>query len=386
MTAKRSGISAMTHLFRIGLLINPLAGVGGQAALKGSDGMADAALAMGVQPRAVERVKLALQSLLPLRERIRFLVAPGAMGAEVVAELGFEHEVVGSLASDRTTAEDTRRLAGLMQQAGVDLLLFAGGDGTARDLCDSLAPGQLVLGIPAGVKIHSGVYAVNPRAAGELVSLLVQGDLVRLGDADVRDIDEEAFRQGQVRARHYGELSVPVEGRFVQQVKQGGREVETLVLDDIAGWLQEEPEEGWILGPGSTTHGLLEAMGLEGTLLGVDVLRDGRLILRDATEQQLWDLLAEGDHWRILVTAIGGQGHILGRGNQQLSPRVVRGVGLDNLYVVATKSKLRSLDGRPFLVDTGDAELDLALTGLRRVLSGYREEMLYPVSWKAENS
>ncbi|WP_304638509.1 ATP-NAD kinase family protein [Pseudomonas sp.] len=374
----------MTHLFRIGLVINPLAGLGGQAALKGSDGVAEAALALGVEPRAQERVRQALEVLRPLSDRLFFLAAPGPMGAALLDDMGFAHQVVGELASERTTAQDTQRLGRLLVERGVDLLLFAGGDGTARDLCDSLPTGQLVLGIPAGVKIHSGVYAVNPRAAGELVSLLVQGDLVRLGDAEVRDIDEDAFRQGQVRTRHYGELAVPVEGRFVQQVKQGGREVETLVLDDIAGWLQEEQDEGWILGPGSTTQGLLQAMGLEGTLLGVDVLRHGRLILRDATERQLWDLLAEGDSWRILVTAIGGQGHILGRGNQQLSPRVIRAVGLDNLYVVATKSKLRTLEGRPFLVDTGDAELDQALTGLRRVLSGYREEMLYPVSWKAE--
>lgn len=374
----------MTHLFRIGLVINPLAGVGGQAALKGSDGVAETALAMGVEPRAQERVRQALEILRPLRERIFFLAAPGAMGGALLEDMGFACQVVGQLDDNRTTAQDTRRLGREIQERGVELLLFAGGDGTARDLCDSLPAGQLVLGIPAGVKIHSGVYAVNPRAAGELVSLLVQGDLVRLGDADVRDIDEDAFRQGQVRTRHYGELAVPVEGRFVQQVKQGGREVETLVLDDIAGWLQEEQEEGWILGPGSTTHGLLQAMGLEGTLLGVDVLREGKLVLRDATESQLWDLLAGGDSWRILVTAIGGQGHILGRGNQQLSPRVIRAVGLDNLFVVATKSKLRTLEGRPFLVDTGDVELDQALTGLRRVLSGYREEMLYPVSWKAE--
>jgi len=243
-----------------------------------------------------------------------------------------------------------------------------------------------VLGIPAGVKIHSGVYAVNPRAAGELVALLIKGDLVRLREADVRDIDENAFRQGQVKTRHYGELSVPEEGRFVQQVKQGGREVETMVLDDIAAWLQEEQDDdtGWILGPGSTNLGLLEAMGLQGTLLGIDVLRNGELVLQDATEQQLWALLEQGGDWRILVTAIGGQGHILGRGNQQLSPRVVRAVGIDNLLVVATKTKLKTLDGRPFLVDSGDAELDQQLTGLRRVLSGYREEMLYPVSWKAE--
>ena len=371
--------------FRIGLIINPLAGLGGQAALKGSDNVADQALAMGVQPLANERVRQAMQGVLPYAERIELLVAPGAMGADLVAEMGLEHQVIGQLANARTQAEDTCRLATELVDRGVDLLLFAGGDGTARDICSSIPAGQLVLGIPAGVKIHSGVYAVNPRAAGELVSLLVRGELVRLGEAEVRDIDEEAFREGRVRTRHFGELAIPEEGRFVQQVKQGGRETETLVLDDIAAWLQEEdPEISWILGPGSTNLGLLEAMGLEGTLLGVDVLRDGQLLAVDATEQQLWQLLQQGGEWRILVTAIGGQGHILGRGNQQISPRVVRAVGLDNLLVVATKTKLKTLAGRPFLLDSGDAELDQQLTGLRRVLSGYREEMLYPASWTAE--
>tara|TARA_R110000764_G_scaffold130507_2_gene218376 strand:+ start:42682 stop:43815 length:1134 start_codon:yes stop_codon:yes gene_type:complete len=373
--------------FRLGLIINPIAGVGGQAALKGSDGVAEQALAQGVLPQAQRRVAVALEQLLPLRDQLQLFAAPGAMGSDLLTELGFEHQVVGELSDpNQTSAEDTERCAAALQKTGVDLLLFAGGDGTARNICNQISNNQLVLGIPAGVKIHSGVYAVNPRAAGELVSLLVKGDLVRLREADVRDIDETAFRQGQVKTRHYGELSVPEEGRFVQQVKQGGREVETLVLDDIAAWLQEEQDEdtGWILGPGSTNLGLLEAMGLQGTLLGVDVLRGGELLLQDATEQQLWALLEQGGDWRILVTAIGGQGHILGRGNQQLSPRIIRAVGLNNLLVVATKTKLTTLDGRPFLVDSGDAELDQQLTGLRRVLSGYREEMLYPVSWKAE--
>ena len=374
----------MSQLFRLGLIINPLAGLGGRAALKGSDGVADQALAMGVEPLAQQRVKVSLQALLPLRDQLQIFTAPGLMGAALLEELGFEHEVIGDLRGDQTRAEDTERLAEQIQARGVDLLLFAGGDGTARNICNSARPGQLVLGIPAGVKIHSGVYAVNPRAAGELVALLVTGELVRLGSADVRDIDEVAFREGQVRTRHYGELSIPEEGRFVQQVKQGGRELETLVLDDIAAGLQEEGDAiTWIMGPGSTNLGLLEAMGLEGTLLGVDVLRAGELIGRDVTEAQLWGLLQVAEEARILVTAIGGQGHILGRGNQQISPRIVRAVGIENLLVVATKSKLKTLAGRPFLVDSGDQQLDEELTGLRRVLSGYREEMLYPANWQA---
>lgn len=375
----------MKEAFKLGLVINPFAGLGGQAALKGSDGVAHEALAMGIEPRAHERVRQALERIEPWRERLRLFCAPGAMGEDLLASMGFDYEVVGELSTAETTAADTERMVRLLQECDLDLLLFAGGDGTARDVCNSIQPGQLALGIPAGVKIHSGVYAVNPRAAGELVALLLQGELVRLGEAEVRDIDEDAFRQGSVRTRHYGELSVPEEGRFVQQVKQGGREQETLVLDDVAAWLQElqDDVDGWIFGPGSTNLGLLEAMGLQGTLLGVDVVRNGELILADATEAQLWELVSQGA-WRILVTAIGGQGHILGRGNQQISPRVLEAVGLDNLFVVATKTKLKTLQGRPFLVDTGDADLDQRLTGLRRVLSGYREEMLYPVSWKAE--
>lgn len=373
----------MSALFRLGLIINPLAGLGGRAALKGSDGVAEQALAMGVEPLAQQRVRVALQVLWPLRDQLRILAAPGLMGAALLEDMGFKHETVGKLCGEKTAAEDTERLAEDIQALGVDLLLFAGGDGTARNICNSARPGQLVLGIPAGVKIHSGVYAVNPRAAGELVALLVKGDLVRLGAADVRDIDEAAFREGKVRTRHYGELSIPEEGRFVQQVKQGGRELETLVLDEIAAGLQEEGEDIlWVMGPGSTTLGLLEAMGLEGTLLGVDVLQGGQLIGRDVTEQQLWAQLQGVDQARILVTAIGGQGHILGRGNQQISPRIVRAVGLSNLLVVATKGKLLTLEGRPFLVDSGDPQLDEDLTGLRRVLSGYREEMLYPVNWQ----
>ena len=377
----------MTHNFRLGLLINPLAGVGGQAALKGSDGVAEQALAMGVKARAPERVRQALEVIWPLRERCELFAAPGPMGADLLAEMGFTFTVVGELDGPSTTATDTERVAAELVEHRLDLLLFAGGDGTARNICRSVGEEQLVLGIPAGVKIHSGVYAVNPRAAGELVALLVQGDLVRLAEAEVRDIDEEAFRAGSVRTRHFGELRVPEEGRFVQQVKQGGRELETLVLDDIAAWIGEQQGDGigWVFGPGSTNLGLLEALGYSGTLLGVDVLRDGELVALDATEQQLWELIGEGGDWRVLVSAIGGQGHILGRGNQQISPRIVRAVGLDNLLVVATKSKLKTLAGRPFLLDSGDALLDQELTGLRRVLSGYREEMLYPASWKAEN-
>ncbi|MVW75666.1 ATP-NAD kinase family protein [Pseudomonas xionganensis] len=366
--------------FHIGLIINPLAGLGGPAGFKGSDGMAEQALALGVEARAAQRTQVALEQLLPLRERIEFLSFPGAMGGELLAQMGFAHRLLGELGDGPTTAADTQRAVQQLQAAGVALILFAGGDGTARDICAAVREGQPVLGIPAGVKIQSGVYAISPKAAGELTARLVEGGLVRLASGEVRDIDENALREGRVSARWYGELTVPEEGGYVQQVKQGGVESEDLVLADLAAWLEGSWESGvrYVFGPGSTLHGLAQNLGLETTLLGVDVIEDGQVIARDVNEAQLFALV-DGHAARLLVTAIGGQGHILGRGNQQVSPRVLRAIGLDNLRVVATKRKLGTLQGRPLLVDTGDTALDAAFPDAVRVWAGYKEELLYPL-------
>lgn len=373
--------------FRLGLIINPLAGLGGPAALKGSDGMAAEALARGSEPRASERTRLALQCLLPLRERLQFLSFPGAMGADLLRELGFAHQVLGSLNDAATSAEDTKQAVQRLQEAGCALILFAGGDGTARDVCSVVQEGQPVLGIPAGVKIHSGVYAISPRAAGELAARLVEGGLVRLACGEVRDLDEAALREGRVAARWYGELTVPEEGHFMQQTKQAGMESEELVLLELADWLQDSMEDGvrYVFGPGSTLHGLAQNLGLETTLLGVDVIENGQVLAHDVTEAQLFELV-EGYPSRLLVTAIGGQGHILGRGNQQISPRVLRAIGLDHLRVVATKRKLGTLQGRPLLVDSGDPQLDDSFPAAVRVWAGYREELLYPLGWQREGA
>ena len=373
--------------FRLGLIINPLAGLGGPAALKGSDGMAAEALARGSEPRASERTRLALQCLLPLRERLQFLSFPGAMGADLLRELGFAHQVLGSLNDAVTSAEDTKQAVQQLQAAGCGLILFAGGDGTARDVCSVVQEGQPVLGIPAGVKIHSGVYAISPRAAGELAARLVEGGLVRLACGEVRDLDEAALREGRVAARWYGELTVPEEGHFMQQTKQAGMESEELVLLELADWLQDSMEDGvrYVFGPGSTLHGLAQNLGLETTLLGVDVIENGQVLARDVTEAQLFELV-DGYPSRLLVTAIGGQGHILGRGNQQISPRVLRAIGLDHLRVVATKRKLGTLQGRPLLVDSGDPQLYDSFPAAVRVWAGYKEELLYPLGWQHEDA
>jgi predicted polyphosphate/ATP-dependent NAD kinase len=370
-------------LFRLGLIINPLAGLGGAVGLKGSDGVADLALEMGAAPRATERTKLALELLLPLAGRLEFLTFPALMGADLLARMGFAHRVLGQTHSGPTSGEDTQEAVRQLQAQGCALILFAGGDGTARDVCAAVQGQQPVLGIPAGVKIHSGVYAISPRAAGELARQLVEGGLVRLTSGEVRDLDESALRDGRVAARWYGELTVPEPGNYMQHVKQAGMESEELVLSDLADWLNDSWEEGvrYVLGPGSTLHGLAQNLGLDTTLLGVDVIENGQVLAQDVSEAQLFELV-DGHPAYLLVTAIGGQGHILGRGNQQISPRVLRSIGLDRLRVVATKRKLQTLNGRPLLVDSGDPQLDDSFPDAVRVWAGYKEELLYPLGYR----
>ena len=368
-------------MFHLGLIINPLAGVGGSVALKGSDGADTArrALALGAVPRAGERTLQALAELAGLELRLSCFA--GAMGESVARQAGFEPELVGAAAAEPSCAADTIAAARTLAEHGVDLILFAGGDGTARDLYAALGDRLPVLGIPAGVKIHSGVYAVTPSAAGKVVAMLVRGELVTLADQEVRDIDEEAFRQGQVRARYYGELRVPEEGRYLQHTKSGGREVEELVLDDIAAEVIETLEEGvfYVMGSGTTVQAVMAQLGLPNTLLGVDLIRDRQLVGSDLGATELLALIGDAPA-RILITVIGGQGHIIGRGNQQLSPELLRRVGRDNLRVIATKSKLKALQGRPLIVDSGDPALNHQLAGLIRVITGYRDAVLYRVA------
>ncbi|KJZ00840.1 MULTISPECIES: ATP-NAD kinase family protein [Pseudoalteromonas] len=368
--------------FKLGLIVNPLAGLGGSVALKGSDGAQTAAkaIALGAEPKANLRTRAALEQLLAYREQLCIYTVNDSMGEQVAKELGFDVEVVYH--SERsTTAQDTELAAKALQAIGVDLLLFAGGDGTARNICHAIDDALPALGIPAGCKIHSGVYAITPKAAGRVVEMLVKGELVTLSESDVMDIDEQAFRQGAVRAKRYGELRVPSELRYVQAVKNaGGKEVDELVLADIAAFVVSEMDEQYqyIMGSGSTVAAVMEEMGLENTLLGVDLVQDQALIGQDMTAQQLLSAVEQAPT-KLVITLIGGQGHLFGRGNQQLSPALIRAIGKDNIIVVATKSKLQALQGRPLVCDTGDSELDDELSGYIQITTGFNDHVLYAV-------
>ena len=372
---------------KLGLIVNPVAGLGGRVGLKGSDGaeIQRRALELGARPQAAERARQALEMLHGLDD-LEIMTFPGEMGEDAALASGFRPTVVGSIAAGATTAQDTRDAARAMQAVGVDLLLFAGGDGTARDIYEAVGLDLPVLGIPAGVKIHSAVYATNPTTAGELAALYLQGRVDSLREAEVLDIDEEAVRQGMVAARLYGYLKIPFRTSLVQNLKMPS-DSEATALASLAYDVVSKMEEGclYIIGPGTTTRAITDELGLPKTLIGVDVVLDRQLLAADVNEVQLLDLVAERPA-RIVVTPIGGQGYIFGRGNQQISPRVIAAVAgpdgspWERIIVVSTKDKLYALGGRPLLVDTGDRALDRRLSGYIKVVTGYNERAVRKVA------
>ena len=368
---------------KLGLIVNPIAGLGGAVGLKGTDGATTylRALEMGAVPRAAPRAVEALRELGRL-DGLEVLTYPGPMGENEAWEGGLSPTLIGSADAGDTSAEDTRRAAIAMAERDVDLILFAGGDGTARDLCSVVGDGVTALGIPAGVKMYSSVYATTPRAAGRAAAQFLAGEVPHTRLGEVMDIDEEAFRQGDVQARLYGYLRVPDDTSHVQVTKSPSHADEGEDILAIAGEVVDSMEDGWlyILGPGTTTKGITDVLGIQKTLLGVDVVLDGAIVASDVTESQLIELLDHGRPAKIIVTAIGGQGHIFGRGNQQIGAKVIRRVGADNIIVVATRRKLGSLGRRPLMVDTGSREIDRELSGYIMVTTGRAESAMVKVS------
>jgi predicted polyphosphate/ATP-dependent NAD kinase len=365
----------------LGLIINPIAGLGGRVGLKGSDGaeIQEKALALGAVPQSLDRAIQALERIKSV-ETLEIITYSGEMGENAAKACGFRTTIVGSIKSGETSAEDTGNAAQDMSRLKVDLLLFAGGDGTARDIYNAVGTGLLALGIPAGVKIHSGVFATNPKGAGELAALYLQDRVTSLREAEVMDIDEEAFRQGVVTAKLYGYLKIPFRTSLVQSLKTASG-AEGASLNSIAHDIVENVEDDclYIIGPGTTTRAITTELGLDKTLIGVDVVLNRELLASDVNESQLLAML-EGRRAKIIVTPIGGQGCILGRGNQQISPKVIEKVGQENIIVVSTREKLYALGQQPLWVDTGDPEVDRTLTGYTRVVTGYNERAVRKVS------
>ncbi|MCV2356355.1 ATP-NAD kinase family protein [Paucibacter sp. B2R-40] len=371
---------------RVGLIINPLAGAGGKLGLHGSDGLGCAASVW-----SSDRAAIALASFCELGSSIDWISGPGAMGEDLLRSRGAAPQVLALKHPGPSSAADTRALARRMRELGVDLLLFAGGDGTARDVQAGVLAAALsggdgdqalpVLGIPAGVKMQSACFGVSPAAAGRLARAFLATRARRTEPREVMDMDEAALREGRVLPQLHGYLATPTDPRLLQGRKTRSLPCDSEAATALAQSLVAELSRGvHVIGPGSTTWALKQALKLAGSLIGVDLVIDGKLWLRDATEQELHDfLLATPRRAGLWLTAIGGQGHVIGRGNAPLSARVLRAIGPAAMTVLITPAKLQALAGQCaglLRMDSACAEVDALFSGPVRVLSGPRDRAM----------
>lgn len=365
----------------IGFIINPVAGMGGAVGLKGTDGnkILNKAIALGAKPIASAKAEIFLSNLSTAKDHIKFLVGAGEMGEFQVKKLGFNCKVLGQ-AKIQTSPKDTQIIAHQMQESKVDLLIFCGGDGTARDILKAVTLSVPVLGVPTGVKMHSAVFAITPQAAARVALRFLFASLP-LREAEVMDVDEQAFREGHVSAELYGYVLSPFEPHLIQGNKMESPMIESEIQNQaaIALYVIEEmkPTNLYIIGPGTTTRTIGDLLDQKKTLLGVDLFQNKEITAKDVNEKKLLQAI-EGRNSQIIVTPIGGQGFIFGRGNQQISPKIINQVGLDNIIVVATKSKLDRLES--LKVDTGDSKLDAELRARGiSVISDYKVKRKMPV-------
>lgn len=366
----------------IGFLINPIAGMGGRVGLKGTDGVVDKAVELGAQPMAHLKAGETLRELHRLLENssvshsIQWVTCSGRMGADALTQAGFTGVETAHEAGEPPTADDTKAAARRFLDRGVDLILFCGGDGTARDICSVTARDTPVLGIPAGVKMYSGVFGVSTTRTAEILIGFLDGHL-GASEADVLDLDEDRYREGEWCVRLYYGALTPYEPTYTQSQKMLIEEsTDAEVKQEIAKHLLEEIEAGpdvlFLLGPGSTVRSIGEMLEIDKTLLGIDAVLDARIVGKDLNERQILELLDRHPHCKLVLSPIGAQGFILGRGNLPLTPEIVRAIGGENLIIVATPAKLARTPLLRF--DTGDVALDaeLGATGYFPVVIGYR--------------
>ena len=371
----------MIMMKKLGFIVNPVAGIGGRVGLKGTDGqeILRKALNLGGFPESPRKAIEALKRIVPIKDRIDLITYPYEMGEDEAKECGLKPLVLGSIERGQTTSQDTQKAANDLLRLKVDLLLFAGGDGTARDLYDVIGNKLPVLGIPTGVKIHSAVFAINPLNAGILAAkyLCEDGSYIPVREAEVMDVDEQSVRENRLTAKIYGYLRVPYEEAMIQEFKGGTAATEGASQAAIAYDVIRNMEDNvlYIIGPGTTTRAIMDYLGLKNTLSGVDAIYNKKLLGSDLNETELLKII-EGKRTKIVVTVIGKQGYLFGRGNQQISAEVIKKVGRENIIVIATKNKIASLKGRPLLVDTGDDGINRMLEGYFQIISARDERLI----------
>jgi predicted polyphosphate/ATP-dependent NAD kinase len=364
---------------KIGLIINPIAGMGGTVGLKGTDGtIYKKAIEMGAKPITPIRAS-ELFSNIKNKEKIILLVAPEKMGANIVKDLGIDFKIIGEIGNE-TTKEDTKRIAKQMVSENIDLLIFCGGDGTARDIFDSIDLEKPVVALPAGVKMFSSVFAINPRAAAEIVDKFIDEE-IETQEKEVLDIDEDLFRQDILQAKLYGYLKVPKIVHLIQSGKTGTGFERTIEENkqQIAQFIIENMEDNilYLLGPGTTIKTISDNLNISKTLLGIDALYNKELIRKDLNEKDIFQLMKTYPNRVIIISPIGGQGFIFGRGNKQFTYEILQEIGKKNIKIIATKQKMKDLDY--LRVDTGSLEVDNQFKGFNKVITGYKEELVVEI-------
>jgi len=360
---------------KIGLIVNPIAGMGGSVGLKGTDGeIYKKAIALGAQPTTPQKIEETLSLI--KRKDDYFIVAPGKMGEDYIKKFDFKYEVVSKI-GEETNADDTKRIIREMVEKGIELLIFVGGDGTARDVYDVLGLTIPVVGIPSGVKMFSPVFALSLSAAAEIINTAGNQFI----EKEVLDIDEEAFRKNKIAAKLYGYMKVPKNKTLLQAKKEPSNvsKSEEDVKEEIADYLMENLEKDtlYILGPGTTLKTIAEKMGVEKTLLGIDAVFNGELLGKDLNEKGLLALIKKYNKSIIIVTPIGGNGFIFGRASKQFTPEVLKLIGKENIVVVATEGKINKLEC--LRLDTGNIEVDKSLSGFTKVITAYKKETIIEV-------
>jgi len=370
---------------KIGFIVNPIAGMGGRVGLKGTDDVLERAIQLGAKPVAPFRAIEFLRKLktLELETDVTMITCPGTMGEDEAKATTFPATTLPTPLKSKTTAEDTKLAVKRMIEKRADLIVFVGGDGTAKDILDAMQDLKMVpvLGVPSGVKMHSGIFAINPSEAAEVVKAFSEG-VSELMDFEIMDADENAIRRDRFSVRLYGFLKGP----FVPMRLQGSKQVSPETLDEhenqmaVARFIVEnmDPNGTCILGPGTTIKCVADLLGVEKTLLGVDIYHNKALI-KDVNEKKIMQKIRDFQNTWIMISPIGRQGMLFGRGNQQITPEIIRRVGKERIIVAATRNKIQSIEEGVLRVDTGDSETDNLLRGYVKVVIDYREWRLMKV-------
>ncbi|MEM0025100.1 MAG: ATP-NAD kinase family protein [Zestosphaera sp.] len=361
---------------KLGFVVNPIAGMGGSVGLKGTDGeLYEEALKRGAKPVAPSKAVRFLQALSEKGFQGVIVAANSVMGCDYLSSsrLRFSCLDLPDRGKSVTSREDTLRVIEVFLKSDVDLIVFVGGDGTARDVLSVAGTKVPILGVPSGVKMYSGVFATSPEVAAEVVVEFERGN-ISVDQVEVADVDEIKLKEDLLNVRLYGYAVAPVLEGFVVPSKDlvSGSEEEKW---GIAKYFIEEymfPGVLYFLGPGTTTKAIADLLGLKKTLLGVDAIYERKLVGRDLSESEILRLIEKYGRVSLVVSVIGRQGYIFGRGNQQFSARVLRLVKKTDIFVLATHSKLAGI--KYLLIDVGDPELELELSGYWRVITGYGEE------------